>query len=219
MRLGRCHVRSPDAMADEGDHVISPEDDELYRRVLDEIYKRIEHARTRLPSAHMRPEIESCALQIRIAIELIVMGSLVTNRDAIESIDLALSSKKSASEAAKTARAANPDYWPKATTPYKAPGQPTIDLRPVEGALSEESWEREWGKLSAFLHARNPFKEHLSLSDARELVDRVTRELILLMNHHVVHLADRDGMLVGQIGPDGVSVTHFGLLAPASQAG
>jgi hypothetical protein len=203
----------------EADHVISPQDDQLYRQVLDEIYKRVEHARTLLPGANTRPEIESCALQIRVAIELVVMGSLITNREAIENINLALTSKKSASEAAKTARAANPDYWPKATRAHDIPGQEAKDLRPVEGALSEENWEREWGKLSAFLHARNPFKEHLPLSDAKELVARVTHELILLMNHHVIHLADRDGMLIGQMGPDGVSVTHFGLVAPIPPAG
>jgi hypothetical protein len=32
------------------------------------------------------------------------------------------------------------------------------------------------------------------------------------MNHHQVRLADRTGVLIGQIGPDGASVTHFTLV-------
>lgn len=32
-----------------------------------------------------------------------------------------------------------------------------------------------------------------------------------LTNHYCVHLADRDGMLIAQISPEGPSVTHFGL--------
>jgi hypothetical protein len=202
-------------MPEDETHVISDADDQLYRQVLDEIKKRMDYVFAHLPLAKIRPDFESCALQLRTAIELVVMGSLVTNREALESIDIALSSKKSADDAAKAAKAANPDYWPKATAPQaRAHGEP-IELRPVEGALTESGWQREWGKLSAYLHAHNPFKEHLSLDDARMLIARVSEEVRLLTQHHSIHLADRYGMLVGQISPSGVSVTHFALLAAA----
>lgn len=203
----------------EASRIIEPEDDALYRQVLDEIKKRIDHAAQHLPSANTWPELESCALQVRMAIELIVMGSLVTNREAIEGINLALSSKNSASDAAKTARKANCDYWPKATHALERPDGP-IQLVPTEGALTEANWEREWGRLSALLHAHNPFREHVQFADSKELVTRVASEIVLLMTHHSIHLADRDGMLVGQISPEGVSVTHFGLVRdPASPKG
>src|SRR5450759_1536176 len=57
-------------MPEASSHIIEPEDDALYRQVLDEIKKRIDHATQHLPSANTWPELESCALQVRMAIEL-----------------------------------------------------------------------------------------------------------------------------------------------------
>jgi hypothetical protein len=190
------------------DRLIPEQDEQLYLRVLREIYVRVEAFRAASGSTDLHG-IEFGALQLRMALELIVMGSLVTNKAQIEAITSALANKK-LDQARKLAKRANPDYWPKPTTPHRQPNG-IIDLRPVEGALTEGKWERRYGELSELLHARNPYKKPIDIDKARERLHRIADELIALTNHYSVHLADRDGMMIAQITPEGPSVTHFGL--------
>ena len=192
----------------DNDRLIPEQDEQLYLGVLNEIYGRIEEFRAASGSTNLRG-IEYCALQLRMALELIVMGSLVTNKAQIETITSALANKK-LGQARKLAKLANPDYWPKPTSPHRQPNG-IIDLRPVEGALTEGKWERRYGELSELLHARNPYKKSIDIDKARERLHRIADELVALTNHYSVHLADRDGMMIAQITPEGPSVTHFGL--------
>lgn len=142
------------------DHSLLAETDrKLYLGILEEIYRRIEQARIFIQRGATQPAIESSALQLRIVIELIVMASLVTNKAKVEEITTALA-KKRVDEARKLVRSANPDYWPKADRAHDEPGK-IRQLLPVEGALTEDRWLREWGMLSELLHARNRLR-HLS---------------------------------------------------------
>ncbi|HEX3692850.1 MAG TPA: hypothetical protein VHU13_05855 [Solirubrobacteraceae bacterium] len=149
-------------------------------------------------------------------IELIVMASLVTNKAKVEEITTALA-KKSVDEARKLVRSANPDYWPKADRAHDEPGK-IRQLLPVEGALTEDCWLREWGMLSELLHARNPFAPPLDVEQAHANLVRVASEIIALLTHHVLKLADGRGLLVGQISPGGkVSVAELAPLGSAVQ--
>jgi hypothetical protein len=190
------------------DSLIPEQDEQLYLGVLQQIYNHVEEFRAASGSTNLHG-IEYCALQLRMALELVVMGSLVTNKAQIETLTSALANKK-LDQARKLAKRANPDYWPKPTSPHRQPNG-IIDLRPVEGALTEDKWERSYGELSELLHARNPYKRPIDIDKARERLHRIADELMALTNHYSVHLADRDGMLIAQISPEGPSVTHFGL--------
>lgn len=196
------------------DDLIPEQDRKLYLGLLEDMYRRIEQARTFLQPGPKQPALESAALQLRIVIELIVMASLVSNRANVEEITTALADK-SVDAARKLARNANPDYWPKADRAHDAPGK-TRQLLPIDGALTEDRWNREWGMLSDLLHARNPFAPQLDVPAAHAKLTRLTGEAITLLTHHVLKLADDKGLLVGQIDPDGkVSVVE---LVPAGSA-
>lgn len=109
---------------------LGSEDRHLYAAILEEIARRIEAVRQLLlaPDAPM-PNIELGALHLRKVLELIVMGSLVTNRTEIESITSGLQRKK-AREARELAKAANPHYWPKGTLPFfGTPNTGSLKLR------------------------------------------------------------------------------------------
>jgi hypothetical protein len=196
------------------DDLIPEQDRTLYLGLLEEMYRRIEQVRVFLQPGPKQPALESAALQLRIVIELIVMASLVTNRAKVEEITTALADK-SVDAARKLARNANPDYWPKADRAHDEPGK-TRQLLPIDGALTEDRWNREWGMLSDLLHARNPFAPQLDVPAAHAKLTRLTGELITLLTHHVLKLADDKGLLVGQINPEGkVSVVEF---APVGSA-
>lgn len=125
--------------------LIPEQDEQLYLGVLQQIYGRVEEFRAASGSTNLHG-IEYCALQLRIALELIVMGSLVTNKAQIQTITSALANKK-VDQARNFAKRANPDYWPKPTTPHRQPNG-IIQLRPVKGALTEGKWGRRYGELS-----------------------------------------------------------------------
>ena len=91
-------------------------------------------------------------------------------------------------------------------------------LLPVEGALTEDRWLREWGMLSELLHARNPFAPPLDVERAHTDLVRLASEIITLLTHHVLKLADGCGLLVRRLNPAGkVSVTELVPLGSAVQ--
>jgi hypothetical protein len=186
------------------EHPVPPEDQALYAQVLMETVTRIQGARTYLSGDPTRATIEYAALQMRMTLELIVMGSLVTNRAAVGEIASALAKKK-VDEARKLAKRANPDYWPKPVRIQKN----VMDGTTLVGALTEQAWSREWGVVSDLLHARNPFRPSLNEHDAHEGLVRLMREVMALLNSHVVRLAHTEYLLVGQIDETGAHVTPF----------
>jgi hypothetical protein len=182
-----------------------PRDDRgLYVEVLMQIAERLEAAEQWLDLGASTRNVEYAAFHLRMVLELIVMGSLVTNRERIEEVATAIA-KKRAREIRKNVKAANPDYWP-------LPARISADERPVqvqmsvEGALTEAAWGREWGKLSALLHAQNPLASPVDVEKAHVELGRLSTAIRKLLNQHAVALADRNYMLLGEIGEEGCRV-------------
>jgi hypothetical protein len=71
-------------------HPLSAEDQDRYAEILSEILARVQGARAHLEAQPTRATVEYAALQLRMALERIVMGSLVANRTATEAITTAL---------------------------------------------------------------------------------------------------------------------------------
>jgi hypothetical protein len=181
---------------------LGPEDRQLYVAVLEEIAGRIEAVRgLLLPPDPLPPNVELSALHLRKVLELIVMGSLVTNRTEIQAIAKALQRKK-AREARELAKAANPYYWPKGTTAFGPPSSGPIEVQPAPGALREEEWDNAYGRLSELLHARNPFKKQIDLAAERVWLGKLRHKIMSLLEHHIVTLVDRDYMLIGLMRTD-----------------
>ena len=74
----------------------SPErsDMEAYQDVLQEMAERLEVADGFLAGVGTKFDLESAALQLRLELELMVLGSLITNREAISSVFLLSSSSR-----------------------------------------------------------------------------------------------------------------------------
>jgi len=178
--------------------LVTPDDRERYAAVLTEIVARTQAARAYLNQEATSATIEYSALQMRMVLESIVMGSLITNRAHIEGIASALA-KKNARAARKLAKAANPDYWP---IPVRV-ADDVFEVQMLDGVLREDAWGREWGMLSELLHARNPFRSPLDVEEARDSLRRLLAEVLALLNKHVVRLADSDFMVIGQIDESG----------------
>lgn len=86
-------------------------DMEKYETVLTEIGERLRLVRQLLDQPVA--QVEWIAVELRIAFELIVLGSLVTNRNAISKVS-SVFKVKDVAEARKLVREVNAGYWPAA---------------------------------------------------------------------------------------------------------
>jgi hypothetical protein len=196
----------------------------LYEKVLGEIRLRSDCGLAVLGKP-MRapPDIELAAVQLRKTLELIVLGSLVTNRSALEQVMTSFATKDSPA-ARKIVRRANPNYWP---VPKKqvqvAPGR--FEFGEVNGDfLREEEWGMAYGFASDLLHAANPFGSTLlSIRSTPEQLQDIERKLygwfmkiVTLLNHHLVHLVDTDTFLACLMRTEqgGVQVAVFQRIEP-----
>jgi len=156
--------------------------------------------------------MECAALQLRKVLELLLLGSLITNRSALSQSEKALSRKK-ADEASKLVEKLNPAFWPNPVR--QAPGRlgASWQLKPVaDGFLRREEYGRAFGLVSSWAHARNPLAAPLDPDRGRADLSNLEQKLRRLVNHFTVGLVDRDAMLVCQMSafPRGVDMVGDG---------
>lgn len=206
---------------------IQEEDRLRYVQVLREIRARTNFAGSMLQAANQSRAIgeplglagglnlEMAALHLRKVLELIVFGSLVTNRQHVQKVAAALE-KKDVEAARKLAKRANPQYWPEALLNKEEterrhrtgprPGDPMpLEPRP-DGFLREDEWGRALGETSEVLHARNPYAPAVDLERKLEKLRDLRGSIIGLLNHHKVTLVERDYILVCLMQTDGGDV-------------
>ncbi len=180
------------------DSPISEADGQAYADLLYELRARLDDGLAKLSGPPTLGVVETAAVHLRKSVEIIVLGSFVTNRKEIERIAGALASKD-VNAARKLARHVNPEYWPKAKEPsWNESGG--VNARPADGALTEQEWGKAFGYASDLLHAPNPYRtDGLRLASAavrigdaaREVKRWLTRTQRLMAEHQVV-LAGRD---------------------------
>lgn len=179
---------------------LTDEDLTRYADVLRGIRERLGEARQLLDSPDRDYDLEHSALHLRKVIELIVVGSLITNREALATAGRALRRAR-VSEARKKVAKVNSDYWP----------IPVVELYTSEtrsqlflvgpGYLREDEWGIAVGMTSEVLHARNPFLPAIDPQACRAELKALTEKIHRLMLMHVVRPVDREQMLVAQIEP------------------
>jgi hypothetical protein len=213
---------------------IQEEDRLRYENILREIRGRTDFATSLLQIANnSRPlggrlglpgvmQIESAAMHIRKILELIVFGSLVTNRREVEAVAKAFH-KADVEDARKLARRVNSHYWPTPLAPYERVALPEIaQHRPLEGVeyLRETDWGRAYGESSAVLHAANPYAPTRDMETVLAALRTWTKKIIALLNHHQVTLVDRNYYLACVMrgkDTDDVQVAVFELLGPEEE--
>jgi hypothetical protein len=150
--------------------------------------------------------VEWIAVELRIALELIVLGSLVTNRIAVSAVSSVFKVKE-VSEARKLVREVNPRYWP---TPLE--GGPrgnggTLTAQPFEGDfLRENEWGPEYGFLSELVHARHPYAEPREPASVAEQMRSLFYRIAILLRQHAIVLAGNQDAYLGQLDIDGGEV-------------
>lgn len=174
-------------------------DIEAYQGVLNDIGARLRLVRDLLRQPMDVAHQEWVAVELRIVLELVVLGSLVTNREAISKVSSVLKIK-GVTDAQKIVERVNPEYWPTPMTGSRRP-EGTLIGEPLSTAefLREADWGREYGFLSELVHAWSPYDSPrdvaADLARLQNLFDRVE----VLLRQHLITLAGYRDAYVGQL--------------------
>ena len=171
---------------------LSDEDMVLYAAQMEQVKARLDAAFEFLQPPFIYPRVEGGLLQLRQAMEALMLSSLITNRRAVERVF----AKKNHDDVLKLVRKVNPTFWPEPSSQV-LDDHGVIAMDPVTtGFLTEDEYMPTWGRLSEWLHATNPFVAMRSPQEGALFGLEVGQKLITLLNHHSVRLLERDELLV-----------------------
>jgi hypothetical protein len=183
---------------------ITDDDVERYTNLLREMKVRLDQARQVLLGAipQSRFSADLAAAELRIVLELLLLGGLITNRIEVAQASSAFH-KRDHSGAKKIVERVNAGYWPKPTIQVNdGPGR--FKLEDVtHGFLTPSEWGPAYGFLSDQLHATNPYAampfSSESLAPVFAGMAGIHERLVALLNHHWIQPSNRDYALIGQM--------------------
>ncbi|MFG1784619.1 hypothetical protein ACGFIU_19450 [Rhodococcus oryzae] len=178
------------------------DDLDLYVEVMKDIKVRLNWAHDLLALTPDTITIENAALQIRCAIELIMISSLISNRAALNQAQRTLG-KKDADAVQKLVNRINPDYWPIPPHAVRAEYSLNNSGDPIpDDFLCADEFGRAIGTTSQWLHARNPYALALDLEKGHQDLTLLLDRTIRLIDVHSRQLADADRMILCHLDYD-----------------
>jgi hypothetical protein len=140
---------------------------------------------------------------------LIVLSSLVTNRESLEAVSAAFSNH-SATEARKLVRKLNPNYWPAPVSQIPVWEGVSLQSPIKDGFLTEGEWGRAFGVTSDMLHAVYPFRKHPNPAISKDLLVKLSSSIRVLLDEHLVALAGGRKWITGRLD-DGTGKAQAGI--------
>jgi len=191
-------------------------DQVAYAKVLEEIKGRVGAAYYFLSDAAemhfdsiLGPKYatECAALQLRKTLELLLLGTLLTNGSALAQSRKVLAKKKP-EDARKLVERINPRYWPEPVEQRPGSDGMTYSFIPITAdVLKREDYGRAFGLTSTWCHATNPLASPLDPIEGRLRLRELERRTRRLVKNFTVGLVDRDALLVCQMAsfPPGIA--------------
>jgi hypothetical protein len=177
---------------------LTDEDLAQYADLLRDVRDRLSEARRLLDGPGSDYDLEHAALHLRKVVELVVLGSLITNQAALESAGRAFRGAD-AGETRKMVAKVNPDYWPIPVVEFYTSAATSQLFLLGPGYLRKDKWGAAYGVTSEVLHARNPLRPPVDREACRGELKALTEKIHRLMLMHVVRPVDREQMLVAQM--------------------
>ena len=163
-----------------------------YCDLMEDVKSRVESINQlmEMPGITIRTRVESICLQLRMLLELIVFGSLVSNKDVWQRSQKELQSSQDISKKLRELNRLHPDFYPSPVDlGCSIPGGEPVH-RP-DGFLTEDKLIEVYGRLGNILHADNPLGTE---TDYRFFIDSVpgwVSEVMNLLECHKVYLYHR----------------------------
>lgn len=180
----------------------TPNQLEAYRKSMEVILQRIHQAQAALAFGVTERLVEVAALDLRKALEGLLLSSLVTHLDSLQPIKKALGRHKP-SDARRLVERLNPDWWPNpqnlsAGGPAEARVDWTIAGHHDDDFMTPDEWGKAFGSTSEALHQANPFAKPRPPAEMHAELTRIADRLHRLLRAHTV-----------SIGVDGVLIAVF----------
>ena len=134
-------------------------------------------------------DIEICVLEIRKIIELIAMGSMVSNIDKYSEIHDKYQHDWNARYIFNDIERINPSFYPEPIEIDKS-GPYDKFITVSTDYLSKDDAIKVYDKCNAFLHEDNPFKEKHDTTFYESNIPIWNGKIVKLLNTHLVHLYD-----------------------------
>lgn len=151
--------------------------------------------------------LEFCCLQLRKILEIIILSSLITNKEIYEITYNDLKSIWNIKDVVEKVKTLNPQYYP-IPVEHKNLSQNIInemvpsgadkrmirdELAPINnGSLTEKELLDYYYKTSSYIHSRNPFAKEVDYSKLEQFIIVAINKIIMLLNCHIAHLYDSD---------------------------
>lgn len=143
------------------------------------------------------PRVELAALQLRMTLELIALGSLAANKELFELQSMRFEKHWRPCEIVKDLEKLNPSFYP---VPFKAKHRDcngVIKHDAVAGEyLTKDELVKVHGICGNVLHARNPFGKPIDYESFAQDIAAWTGKVIRLLNSHEIKLIGDDHIYV-----------------------
>lgn len=152
-------------------------DIDQYSDLMEEIKLKVEaiHRLLEIPGIINQTRVESVCLQLRMVLELIIFGSLVSNKDAWRKSQDELRKAWNIKKIMKDLRAIHRKYYP----------EPQGKVRDF---LTEDRLVTVYDQLNKIIHAENPLGSEINLRHYMESVPQWLKWILNLLTEHKVYL-------------------------------
>jgi hypothetical protein len=166
----------------------------LYIKQMNEIKRRLfvidKFLKIENDDYSIQRNIENIALQIRIILELISLGSLILNKEKYNEMYNRYSRDWNARCIIKDIERVNPEFYPTAlyqkdlSRPF---GKGEVDKK-VSGYLTKKNFIKFYEIMNGALHARNPYLHEIDYKVFKEKEICCLREIIELLDLHSIQI-------------------------------
>lgn len=163
-------------------------------------------------TGYLRTNVETVYLQFRKILELLALGSLVSNKYDYAKYYSNFMNHYHAKHIFRDLEKINPDFYPKPGKQIKDEKGEVIRLDNIEtGYLTKDEFIDIYDESSSLLHAENPFATPKTFDNYTEKFTEWNNKIIVLLSHHQLQLLDRKTMIwaILKTKPNGNASVHL----------
>lgn len=167
---------------------------DLYIQQMYEIRKRdeviVNITSHRCTTGFQYSDLEICMLQLRKTIELIAMGSIISNVDEYSKMNEKYYDNWNARLVFQDVERINPLFYPQPISINHHNDGPDEFIALKSEYMTKDEAIKLYEKCGAFLHANNPYKNPVDFEYYRNNIDSWRSKIVRLLNVHLIKLLD-----------------------------
>ena len=141
--------------------------------------------------------IEFIALQFRKIFELVVLSTLASHQHLFEGLARKLAKEWQVTKVVAIVRSKNPLFYPEPIDRVPAVKQGVTDeWKPITSSfLTLDELNEAHGRIGGLMHANNPYREEVLLTEMESNFPIWREKTIRLLNHHLIRFPDDETVL------------------------